>query len=307
MTELTPYQQQTPALLNYQTAAVQRLAEWAHSADAAYKVAERLVQTSFVPAAYRGKPIEATAAILAGTEVGLAPMSALRAFDIISGQAAARAITLRAIVQSYGHDIELVESTNSRCRMRGRRKGSSTWQAVTWTMDRARELGLVSKDNWKKQPGAMLVARATSEICRLIAADAILGIGYSSEEVADGATGEPASPVEPATPQAEQTSRTVSWSPADDDAPAADAPAEPEPEPPGEPEPATAEPADEARITGAQTKMLHACLTDAGITDRDTRLAYVSGVLGHEVASSADLTKAEASAVIDRLRAGGVQ
>ena len=40
--------------------------------------------------------------------------------------------------------------------------------------------------NWKKQPGAMLVARATSEACRLVAADAILGIGYSSEEIADG-------------------------------------------------------------------------------------------------------------------------
>jgi hypothetical protein len=31
-------------------------------------------------------------------------------------------------------------------------------------------------------PQAMLAARATSEVCRLVAADAILGMPYSSEE-----------------------------------------------------------------------------------------------------------------------------
>jgi hypothetical protein len=45
---------------------------------------------------------------------------------------------------------------------------------------------LTTKSNWKSQPQAMLVARATSEIARLIASDAILGIAYSIEEIADG-------------------------------------------------------------------------------------------------------------------------
>lgn len=171
---------------SYQDAAVRRLSDWAHAADAAYQVAGRLVQSSFVPAAFRGKQVEATAAILAGSEVGLSPMSALRAFDVIQGQAAPRAITLRAIVQSYGHSMVLVESTDTRCRMKGKRRGETEWQNVTWTMDRARALGLVGKDNWKKQPGAMLVARATSELARLIGSDAILGIAYSSEEINDG-------------------------------------------------------------------------------------------------------------------------
>ena len=170
-----------------QDVAVRRLTEWAQSAQAAMLVAEELCRSSFVPEGFRGKPGEATAAILAGLEVGLQPMASLRSFDVIQGQAAARAITLRAIVQSHGHEIELVESTGTRCKMRGRRAGTSNWQEIIWTLDRAKQLGVTGKANWKNQPQAMLVARATSEIARLIASDAILGIAYSSEEVADGA------------------------------------------------------------------------------------------------------------------------
>ncbi|NUS58000.1 MAG: hypothetical protein HOV66_24590, partial [Streptomycetaceae bacterium] len=103
MTDLQHWQQPAavePAAYqpDYQSRAVQRLGEWAQSADAAFRVAERLVQSAFVPAAFRGKPIEAAAAILAGSEVGLSPMAALRSFDVIQGQAAPRAITLRAVV-----------------------------------------------------------------------------------------------------------------------------------------------------------------------------------------------------------------
>ena len=119
----TPPTEAAPTVTDYQSRAVVRLGEWAHAADAAYAVAQRLVQSSFVPVAFRGKPIEATAAILAWSEVGLAPMAALRAFDVIQGQAAPRALTLRAIAQSYGHDVEVIESTSTRCRVRARRRG----------------------------------------------------------------------------------------------------------------------------------------------------------------------------------------
>ena len=166
---------------------VANLKEWAQAADAAKAIAQTLVQSSFVPQAFKGKPVEAFAAILAGAELGLQPMASLKSFDVIQGQAAPRAITLRAVVQAAGHEMRLIESTTTRCRMKGRRRGEDAWQQVDWTIDRAKQLGVTGKDNWRKQPQAMLVARATSELARLIAADAILGIGYSAEEVADGA------------------------------------------------------------------------------------------------------------------------
>lgn len=329
-----------------QDAAVVRLTEWATSARAAHAVAQSLVQTSFVPAQFRGKPEEATAAILSGLEIGLSPMSALRAFDIIQGQAAPRAITLRAVVQAAGHEMELIESTNTRCRMRGRRRGAAEWQAVTWTIDRAKDLGLVGKDNWKKQPGAMLVARCTSELARLIASDAILGIGYSSEEIADGAAGSPGSPepaaVEPATAAPAPTkrlSRPRAQRPPQGPEEGTPAPTVPEPEPlepaaaPSSEQPTAAAAAREAmRKAGAALRERHApnpepvivpaenasallntasplarrmfaALGAAGVTERDDRLMYVRDVIKRDVASSAEMTEAEAKAVIEAAEA----
>lgn len=272
--------QEVATLDTAQDRAVHRLTEWARSADAAYQIAEKLVQSSFVPDGFRGKPVEATAAILAGLEVGLQPMAALRSFDVIQGQAAPRAMTLRAIVQSFGHEIILEESTASRCRMRGRRKGTAEWVPVTWTLDRAKQLGVTNKSNWKSQPQSMLVARATSELARLIAADAILGLGYSAEEVADGGPAQEvtAQTVDPTPTGTRKMSRRKA-----------------EPEPDSEPD----------GITSAQSKKLHAAFNDLGITERNSRLAYVGDVIGRPVGTSNELTKDEASRVIDALESEG--
>jgi hypothetical protein len=281
---IQPYEPAEAAVVTVQDQAVRRLTEWAQSAQAAHQIAQTLVQTTFVPASFKGKPGEATAAILAGLEVGLQPMAALRSFDVIQGQAAPRALTLRAIVQSFGHQMSLVESTATRCRMKGLRRGDTEWQTVTWTIDRAKDLGLTGKENWKKQPQAMLLARATSELARLIAADAILGIGYTVEEIADGG------PVEQATVETVDATPTGTRRMSRKTAATTEAPADPAPEP---------EPTE--GITQPQSKKLHAGFNDLGITDREQRLAYCTNLIGREVTSSNDLTKDEASRVIDAL------
>ncbi|MFF9309987.1 hypothetical protein ACF1BS_03660 [Streptomyces sp. NPDC014748] len=165
------------------TAATTALMQWAQEADLAYQMATKLAATSFVPQSLRGKPGDITAAILAGSELGLKPMATLKSIDVIQGTPALRAHAMRAVVQKQGHHIELVESTPERCVMRGRRKESETWQTVEWTTGRAQQLGLLNKDQWKKQPQSMLVARATGELCRLIASDALHGMPYVSEEL----------------------------------------------------------------------------------------------------------------------------
>jgi hypothetical protein len=283
MSELATYEhgQYNPAVVqqqgHMQTQAVQRLADWAASAIAAHEVADSLVQTSFVPEAFKNKAHEATAAILAGAEVGLSPMASLRSFDIIGGTAAPRAITLRAIVQSQGHNVWVKESTASRAVVCGSRRGSNVTETSTWTLDRAKGLGLTNKQNWKSQPQAMLVARATSEVCRLVAADAILGIGYTVEELTD----EPAATGTPGTAETQPATRKMSRR----------KPAEPAPEP--EPEP----------ITDAQITKLHASFGDLGILDREQKIAYCGKVIGRVIESSKDMTKAEAMRVIDDLDA----
>lgn len=156
--------------------------QWAREARVVAQIATSIANTSFA-GQLRGKPDEITAVILAGNELGLPPMAALKAVDIIQGTPALRAHAMRGLIQSRGHEIELVESSPEHCLMRGRRKGAEAWQEVEWPIARAVKLGLTDKAEWKKQPQTMLVARATGELCRLIAADALHGMPYAAEEL----------------------------------------------------------------------------------------------------------------------------
>ena len=187
-TDLARRDDTTPATPTQQpSATAMRLVEWAQEAQAAHQLASALCKTPFA-GQFKDNPGAATAAILRGHEMGLTPVTSLSAFDVIQGQPAPKAITLRALVQSHGHDLEIVESTNERAVARYRRAGRSDWQTCEWTIDDARAMGLLSKDNWKKQPKRMLEARVTSLGARLVASDVILGIGYSSEELRDDPT-----------------------------------------------------------------------------------------------------------------------
>lgn len=187
MSELT-VRDERPAEMVPAGAAASPLVLWAYEARQAAMVAASLAKTSFVPASLRGKPEDITAAILAGQELGLQPMASLRSMDVIQGTPALRAHAMRGLVQSRGHSIQLLESTETRCKMRGRRKGEEEWQTVTWTIERAGKLGLTGKQQWKVQPQTMLVARATGELCRLVASDVLHAMPYAAEELGDDLT-----------------------------------------------------------------------------------------------------------------------
>ncbi len=161
---------------------------WAHEARQAAQIASSLANTSFVPASLRGKAADITAAILAGRELGLQPMASLRSIDVIQGTPALRAHAMRGLIQARGHQVQMVKSSAVLCEMRGRRAGDEDWQTVVWTIERANQLGLTSKEQWKKQPQTMLVARATGEICRLIASDVLHAMPYVTDEI-DGPDG----------------------------------------------------------------------------------------------------------------------
>lgn len=290
------------------------LAVWAQEARDAANVAVSLAKTPFVPASLRDRTDQSvtvaniTAAILTGQELGLEPMAALRSIDVIQGTPALRAVALRAVVLSAGHDLWLVESTNTRAIVRGRRRGSDHTQESIWTMDRAKALGIAGKDNWRKQQGAMLVARATSECARLVAADALLGVPYSVEELDDGLDAVEPTTVAAGTPKRTAQRRTgqataVARPPVQVEERAA----EPEPdfdEPTAvaEPEPApdpTA--ADVPMITDAQMRKMQAGFRELNLTDRGDRIAFTAEFIGRDLDSSKDLTKDEATALIDEI------
>ncbi|WP_410633327.1 hypothetical protein [Amycolatopsis sp. cmx-4-83] len=298
MTELEHYQGggevvATSAL----PAAAGALVEWAQALRSAKQIADALCATAFCPQQFRNKPEEAAAAILAGSEIGLSPRASMNSFDIIQGSAAPRAITLRAVVQSKGHDMWVVESTNSRAIVRGKRAGSDETHESTWTMDRARGLGLHTKDSWKKQPGAMLVARATAECARFVASDAILGIAYTAEELAD--TFEPETTAVRAPAKRRATTTRVARPALGAGAPAVESAGDPPL--PGDEVPAVQ---SSGPITEPQMKKMQSIFTNAGV-DRDVRLAASSAILQRDICTASDLTKDEATVLIDTLEGLG--
>lgn len=63
---------------------------------------------------------------------------------------------------------------------------------------------------------------------------------------------------------------------------------------------------DTEKVTDAQIRKMQAMFTGAGVSERDLKLTYIADVIGRPVASSKELTKDEASRVIDALAASAV-
>lgn len=169
---------------------------WAQQMQPIVWLAERIADTEFVPRSLRSVPA-VTAAILYGRELGLPPMTALTNTHVIEGKPSMSAEAMRAMVVSQGHELVFVRASGAECVMRGRRRDSEHWTELAWTIDMARAAGLLGKTNWKSYPRAMLIARCTADLCRMIFPDVILGF-RSVEEMTDLGNEETDAPEAPA-------------------------------------------------------------------------------------------------------------
>lgn len=268
---------------------------WVDLVTPAAELANRIAMTEFVPQEMRGKPAAVAACILYGAEIGLGPMQSLAKIDIVKGRPAPKAELARALALAAGHEIRVEESTNTRVTVSGRRAGSEFWQKVTWTMDDVKKAGIVNQA-YSKYPRQMLLARASAELVRAMCPDVLGGIGQFAEEVEveeSATTTTAAAPVTATAPTTNRRQRKPLG-----DLPPAELPPLPSDEI-ADGEVVLEQPAD--TITDAQMRKLMACMNEQGIVDRDHRLAFTSGVIGREIGSAKELTKAEAAKVIDRL------
>lgn len=198
-----------------------------------YNLARLTTNTAMVPKPLRGRPDEAFAVMVYGAELGLEPMAAMRSIFLIEGQPTCSAQLMRALIQAAGHVLVWREVGVDRVELYGRRRDTGADTVVVWTMDDARRAKLLGKGNWATYPRAMLAARATSEMARLLFADVLHGIAYTPEEVGavgpysaidvdwdppahvDRATGEILDDLEPASDDADEVDDEV-----DEDTPA---------------------------------------------------------------------------------------
>lgn len=158
------------------------LVEWDQAGIAAHDLAAKVIGTPFVPERFKNLN-DATAAALVGASFGFSPFTSWQNIYVVHGQAALYSRTMVALVQSQGHQVWVEESTDERVVVCGQRKGSEHVERSEWTLQRAVKAGYASNQKYKSSPREMLYAKAAAEVCRHVAADVLLGIPYTVEDL----------------------------------------------------------------------------------------------------------------------------
>jgi hypothetical protein len=281
-------------------------------AEVSWKTAQRIANTPFVPTAFRGKPESVFAAVLYGEELGLGPMQSLNSIHVIEGKPSMAPELMRALVFKAGHRIDVKVCMNDEVILYGCRADSGSEATVKWTMKDAQNAGLAGRGAWKTYPRAMLLARATSELCRMLFADVVAGLSYTPEEAASIAGSDweevPAEPpvfIEKPTTIPNQPEPPVeavvetSWEEAFPGSDIVDA------EIIEDQRPETVYPeeiADPNMATPKQIGMARALLREWGIVNKAESINLAEMVLNRTVTSMADMTKKEISAFIKHLQ-----
>ena len=244
---------------------------------------------TLLPKQYQRQPGNLLFALEYADALGVSPIHAITSIHVIEGKPTASADLIAALIRKAGHRLRVTGDDTQCVAVLIRQDDPDFEFRAEWTMKKAQSAGLTGKGVWKSYPGAMLRSRAITEVARMGAPDALYGVIYTPEELgADvNAEGEPVEFIEEPAPEPERPKVTRQRKPVE---------AVPEPEP--EPEIIDTEPEVEG-ITSAQLTKLNIVLQEQGLTERDDKLAYLSNYLARPIASSKDLTKAEAHRLID--------
>ncbi len=168
------------------------------------RLSTTLAKSSLLPEALRGKPGDILATLLAGAELGLAPMQSLRGIVIIKGKPTLAADLMGALCKRRKDICEyltLSESSSTRAVYRTKRAGEPEPTTIAFTIEDAKAAGLVGAGGmYTKYPRQMLRARCLAEICRAVYPDLCMGL-YDPEEL--GAPAEMPADIQPEPPPKE--------------------------------------------------------------------------------------------------------
>jgi hypothetical protein len=145
--------------------------------------AQHLAQSGLLPRSYQRNPANVLFAVEYGAMLGLPPMAAINGIHVIEGKPTASSALMSALVRRAGHRLRVTGNDEKATVQIVRRDDPDFTFESVWTLDRAKQAGLVGKDVWKKYPAAMLKARAISECARDACEEALAGVHYTAEEL----------------------------------------------------------------------------------------------------------------------------
>lgn len=145
--------------------------------------AKALAESGLLPASYRKQPANILYAVEYGEMLELPPMAAITGIHLIDGRPAISAGLISALVRRAGHRLRVIGDERQAQAQLVRSDDPNFTYKATWTIERARQAGLLNKQNWRQYPAAMLKARAISEVARDACQEVLLGVSYTPEEL----------------------------------------------------------------------------------------------------------------------------
>ena len=150
-----------------------------------WKYAQALAQAGLLPKQYRDSPGDILLALAYADALNLPVAQIFTGIHVIEGRPSMSAELMGALVRRAGHRIRSTGDSTSATAEIVRRDDPEFTYRSTFTLDDAKQAGLLSKDVWKRYPAAMLLARAVSAVCRAGAADVLAGVSYVPEELGE--------------------------------------------------------------------------------------------------------------------------
>ena len=149
--------------------------------DAMKEQAAMLVKSGFLPQSIK-TPEQAIAITLTAKELGIGMMEGFRSINVIQGKPTISPQLMLALANRTKQLENIrIDSTDEFCRVTVTRKGREPHSEI-FGVKEATALGLIGRDNYKKQPAIMFKWRALAANLRVTFPDVELGF-YTPEEM----------------------------------------------------------------------------------------------------------------------------
>lgn len=147
---------------------------------------EKLARMAAASKLFAVQSVEAAIVImLTGASLGIPPVVAMRSIHVVQGRAVLSSDLIHALVRRSGFCVTwaVEETTAEKCTITTQRRGEPLPYTHSWTAAMARTADLANKATWRQYPAAMLRARCTAEIARIVYPDVLMAGVYCEGEV----------------------------------------------------------------------------------------------------------------------------